>query len=369
MVFPVVFRNQQRQILPQNLSAIIAKDLFRLNIEKTDALMYIGNDDGVIDRFQDAFEDVHNVQFVHRGVRIYHVLSLEDTSSQLPTPEPGPENAAQPQTYQALPMKSIQPPLPPITEIRTMLQHTFIHLPGVGLAIERRWWQQGVLTWTDLLARLPGLVRGSPWRQQVQGILEASLARKHDARFFSERMKVAERWRLYGDFADQCAFLDIETTGGTDDWPDITVIGLYDGRHYRAFVQGIDLEQFEDAILDFQLVVTFNGARFDLPCIHRSFRNFNAPWVHIDLRTVLMRLGYRGGLKAIEQRLGIQRPSDLQGMNGSDAVVLWHRYLQGDHQALDTLIRYNREDVVNLRTLMDIAYRTHRRRLPLPSGD
>jgi uncharacterized protein len=88
--------------------------------------------------------------------------------------------------------------------------------------------------------------------------------------------------------------------------------------------------------------------------------------VHIDLRYVLMRLGHRGGLKTIEQRLGIQRPIDLQGMNGYDAVLLWNRYREGDSQALDTLIRYNREDVVNLKTLMELAYRTQCSRLPLP---
>jgi len=254
------------------------------------------------------------------------------------------------------------------TAIQKMLEHTFVHLPGVGAATEMRWWRHGILTWTDLLDKLPTLVRGSPWRQQVQSILEASLERKDNPHFFAERIKPAERWRLYGDFAANCAFLDIETAGGTNDWQDITVIGLYDGQHYRAFIQGIDLEEFEDAVLDFQLVVTFNGARFDLPCIQRYFHNFSAPWVHIDLRTVLMRLGHRGGLKTIEQRLGIHRPTDLQGMNGYDAVLLWQRHLQGDPGALEILIRYNREDVVNLKTLMDFAYRVQRRRLPLPDG-
>jgi uncharacterized protein YprB with RNaseH-like and TPR domain len=247
-----------------------------------------------------------------------------------------------------------------------ILEHTFIHLPGVGLATEMRWWRQGILTWVELLQRLPGLIRGIEWRNEYQHILEASIAQKDDPLFFAALLKPAEHWRLYGDFAASCAFLDIETTGGTYGWQDLTVIGLYDGKHYRAFVQGQDLEEFEDAAQGFQLVVTFNGSRFDLPCIHQYFRNFRAPWAHIDLRYVLMRLGYRGGLKAIEQQLGIQRPVDLQGMNGYDAVLLWNRYLQGDTQALDTLIRYNREDVVNLKTLMDFVYHTLCRRLPLP---
>lgn len=52
----------------------------------------------------------------------------------------------------------------------------------------------------------------------------------------------------------------------------------------------------------------------------------------------------------MEQRLGIERT--LQGVNGRQAVVLWWRYVrQGDEEALQTLLEYNREDVVNLKEL------------------
>jgi uncharacterized protein len=251
---------------------------------------------------------------------------------------------------------------------RSILEHTFIHLPGVGPATEMRWWRQGIRTWEELLKQLPKLVRGIHWRAEYQRILEASIRQKDNPQYFAALLKPSEHWRLYGDFSAGCAFLDIETTGGTHGWQDITVIGLDDGQQYRAFIQGQDLEQFEDAAQHHQLVVTFNGSRFDLPCIQQYFRNFHAPWVHIDLRYLLMRLGFRGSLKVIEQQLGIQRPPEVQGLNGYHAVLLWNQYLQGDTRALDTLIRYNREDVVNLKTLMDFAYDAQRRRLPLPGN-
>ncbi len=38
-------------------------------------------------------------------------------------------------------------------------------------------------------------------------------------------------------------------------------------------------------------------------------------------------------------------------MNGVDAMVLWDRWLQGERQALTTLLAYNRDDVVNLALL------------------
>ena len=39
------------------------------------------------------------------------------------------------------------------------------------------------------------------------------------------------------------------------------------------------------------------------------------------------------------------------------AVLLWQRYQRGDKGALDLLLSYNREDVVNLEVLMDGAFR------------
>ena len=53
----------------------------------------------------------------------------------------------------------------------------------------------------------------------------------------------------------------------------------------------------------FDLVVTFNGTSFDLPFIRRAFPNISLPAVHIDLRFVMRRLGYRGGLKKIEKEI------------------------------------------------------------------
>jgi uncharacterized protein len=246
-----------------------------------------------------------------------------------------------------------------------MLEHTFIHLPGVGLATESRWWRLGILTWKGLLDNLPGLVRGLRKRNEIQRVLESSLEQRNNPHFFAPLLRTSELWRLYGDFASNCAFLDIETSGGMHGWHDITVIGLSDGSSYRAFIQGQNLEAFEQAVEDFQVVVTFNGARFDLPCIHRYFRHFRANWIHIDLRSVLFRLGLRGGLKNIEQRLGIQRPLEVQGLNGLDAVLLWNQFENGDPAALDRLIRYNREDVLNLKTLMDFAFQALYCRLPL----
>ena len=67
-------------------------------------------------------------------------------------------------------------------------------------------------------------------------------------------------------------------------------------------------------------------------------------------------LGYTGGLKGCEKKLGIDR-HELDGVNGYFAVLLWYDYRKKNNQkALDTLLAYNTLDAVNLHQLMVTAY-------------
>jgi hypothetical protein len=60
-----------------------------------------------------------------------------------------------------------------------------------------------------------------------------------------------------------------------------------------------------------------------------------------------------GGLKAVERQLRIDRK--LKGVSGYDAIWLWWRYQNhNDEMALKKLLEYNREDLVNLKSLRDI---------------
>ena len=59
-----------------------------------------------------------------------------------------------------------------------------------------------------------------------------------------------------------------------------------------------------------------------------------------------------GGFKAVERQLGIERK--LTEVNGYEAVRLWWRYVDSfDLDALNTLLEYNKEDVVNLKVLKE----------------
>jgi uncharacterized protein len=243
-----------------------------------------------------------------------------------------------------------------------MLEHTFIHVQGIGEKTEKNLWHRGILTWEDFLARGEGVLpRGRERLMRKQ--LEDSLRHRRDPGFFRDRLPSSEHWRLYETFRERAVFLDIETSGGYQGLEEITLIGTYDGREFKTFLNGANLQDFELAISDFDLLVTFNGTSFDLPFIRRAFPNISLPAAHIDLRYVLRRLGYRGGLKKIERELGMQRESAIEGMDGFDAVRLWKAFQWGDRTALDLLIRYNEADVLNLKPLMDMASREVKNRL------
>ena len=237
-----------------------------------------------------------------------------------------------------------------------VLASSFIHGQGVGPSTERRLWRSGAHDWPAFLALARGgRLRGKRMVQlaEVVQASQAALAAGH-IEFFGERLPPAELWRLHGSFSQQAAYFDIETTGLSPGLDVVTVVGLYDGRSFQAFVRGQNLDDFPRAAASHALLVSYNGATFDLPFLQATFQGF-APRAHLDLRYPLARLGYRGGLKEIERRAGIRRPGHLAELSGFDAVRLWHEHERGDAEALATLIAYTREDVVNLSALADLV--------------
>lgn len=154
------------------------------------------------------------------------------------------------------------------------------------------------------------------------------------------------------------AYLDIETTGLSPNSSKITVIGIHlvEGENER-FVQlvGDDItsESLLKALEGVETIHTYNGSRFDLPFIQSSLGvDLAKEFGHCDLMYDCWQNNLYGGLKRVEQTLGI--PRKLTEINGLEAVRLWWRYVNDyDQDALKTLCEYNREDVVNLKTLKE----------------
>ena len=154
------------------------------------------------------------------------------------------------------------------------------------------------------------------------------------------------------------AFLDIETTGLSPLYSEITVIGIHVCKgEQTSFVQlvGRDItpESILEALAGVRIIHTYNGSRFDLPFISRKLGiNLEEICSHRDLMYDCWNNNLRGGFKSVERQLGIDR--NLQGINGYDAVRLWWRYIDAfDLDALNTLLQYNKEDVLNLKVLKE----------------
>lgn len=240
-----------------------------------------------------------------------------------------------------------------------MLHQTFIHIPGIGKQTELDLWEHGIRSWDDAdrFEKRFGAV-GARLQKKLDEYIPRSreAIRAKDAAFFERLSTLGEAWRVFPEFADQCVYLDIETTGLSAVFDTVTTVGLYDGRKYKVFVEGDNLTELPGHLRNYSVVVTFNGAGFDLRFLRLAFPSLALPPIHIDLRWITRKLGMKGGLKSIETELGLKRPGAIEDLTGYDMTVLWAKYLRGEKSALEQLIQYNTEDVVHLKAIMEIAY-------------
>ena len=152
------------------------------------------------------------------------------------------------------------------------------------------------------------------------------------------------------------AYPDIETTGLSKYYSDLTVIGIaFEKVRKIEVIQLIEHNLCECSLLKaldgVDEIYTYNGSRFDLPFIGAKLRvDLKSCFKHTDLMYDCWRNDLKGGLKAVEKKLAINR--QLQGVDGRMAIKLWYEYVNNhNQQALRMLLDYNREDVVNLRLL------------------
>ncbi len=244
-----------------------------------------------------------------------------------------------------------------------MLKKSFIHLKGIGNKKEKVIWGDKFYGWDSILDKNnPNLSK-----ERVEYMIEEITVSKKqlelkNANYFYKLLPPKEQWRLFGEFKEDCLFLDVETNGSNPESSIITTIATYDGKTIRHYVNDENLDEFINDIYKYKILVTYNGKCFDVPFIERFF-NINIDHAQIDLRYILSTLGFKGGLKSCETQLGISR-NELQGVDGSFAIHLWNEYYyNGSKKALDSLLAYNIEDTVNLEFLMYFAYNSNLEKL------
>jgi len=246
--------------------------------------------------------------------------------------------------------------------IVAMLTSTFVLLQGVGTVTERRWWQEGVLDWHGFVSR-PRIAGLSPNRKSLYNEDLSQALAAFEAKDFpslAARLPGREHWRFYDTCRSTALYLDIETTGLAlhDPAGAVTVVGLHWNGSTTTLVQGDTLttDRLQAALDECTLLVTFFGSVFDVPYLRAKFPRLRFPMPHFDLCLAARRLGMHGGLKHLEQELGLDRAPALCGFDGLDAIRLWSRWRLGDQTALDVLLAYNRADTESLVPLATLVY-------------
>ena len=142
--------------------------------------------------------------------------------------------------------------------------------------------------------------------------------------------------------------MDIETS-----WErTITIIGIYRSGEgtTQLIAPDINRARLLQTMEGVERIYTYNGTGFDLPVIERWLGvKLTGLAPHRDLLHDCRKRKLVGGLKGVERTLGIHR--DTEGVDGLQAMKLWAAYQLGDKEALDLLLRYNREDCENLEIL------------------
>jgi uncharacterized protein len=173
------------------------------------------------------------------------------------------------------------------------------------------------------------------------------------------------------------AYLDVETDY-TGKFPDgdqrmfrdygshkITVLGLriLDGKTDRLIQwvgEEVSRQVLLDALAGIKMLITYNGRSipdgkgrmgFDFPVIAAQLgTTLDRMFPHTDLVLSCWRRGLYGGLKKVEEVLGLKR--SIPGKDGRWAMMTWRKYCQGrDPRDLEELLAYNREDVMMLEKL------------------
>jgi len=245
-----------------------------------------------------------------------------------------------------------------------MIENSFIFLERISKKKEQNIWQQGIKDWQDFLKckKVKGISKEKKFYYDRK-LEESQKEFFHDnLSYFINKLPQKEMWRLYNYYKNETCFLDIEI----DSYGKIILVGISDYYNTNFFVKKVNLNKnlIEKELNKYKLIITFNGSAFDLPKLKKELNlKINLP--HIDLKPLCVNLGLKGGLKEVEKIFNLKRPNNLYG----NPVNLWKTFhASGDREYLELLIEYNREDIENLRFIMDNVYKKLYKQINLPSN-
>ena len=119
-----------------------------------------------------------------------------------------------------------------------MLTNTFIHIQSIGIKTEQKLWDLGIKDWNTPSDHLPIPIPAGRKYFLKKGIEKSKHnLDQYNPVYFSKRLPSNQSWRIFPEFRDSTAYLDIETTGLDHHYNSITTIALYDGQAIKTCVQ------------------------------------------------------------------------------------------------------------------------------------
>ena len=228
-----------------------------------------------------------------------------------------------------------------------MITEAFLHCKGIGPVKLEQLNNCGIKNWYDVLSKPSRIPFKDPLATDFINEVERSKNAfdRNDIPYLAKTFLPREQWRILGYFFDKASFFDIETSGLA--YYDITtLIACYHKGKLYEFAAGENLDDFLNLLDEIELLISFNGASFDVPRTLDTFHIPELPCPHIDLRWLCYHGDYKGGLKSIANSMGFQRPP---GLSDVDAITLWNQWkYEKNYAARSLLIRYCHADVILL---------------------
>lgn len=239
-----------------------------------------------------------------------------------------------------------------------MIEHSFLHLPGIGPAKEQKLWNAGITRWDELRIVACEVVSAAK-RAEFEAALDLSCEAWDEQNFsyFAQNLPKSDMWRMIPGREQNIAYVDIETTGlhRPPEGYSTTITFLFRGEVLQEYEFAKKQQLIHYILSESEIVCTFNGASFDIPWMQREFNCvFTQP--HVDLRVWMCKQGFKGGLKSIQKLMTDIPQRTGMDITGYDAVKLWKMHLQGVAGALETLLTYNAEDTLVLHPLLVKAF-------------
>jgi uncharacterized protein YprB with RNaseH-like and TPR domain len=162
---------------------------------------------------------------------------------------------------------------------------------------------------------------------------------------------------VYRQLKNNAVCIDIERASFNGP---ISVIGWYEPKEgviecdYFIRGQNLNAENLRKILGKYKLFITYNGLYYDVPAIQKEFPGvIPKDFLVLDLYLFAKRLNLNTNLKVLENTLKVERSYEGTLKKGR-TIRLWQRYEKyGDAQALNRLLEYNKQDVVNLYPLAE----------------